>query len=161
MFETPEAFIHLEVKTATDTNSADFGGKIQISQNQISYSVEKNFRGNEYPFKASLPPFYSNNKICLTYVIQVIHNNEKDSPEIISLISIPNGLLKETYKDCVNAGKKMKKLNKLGSKGDVRFLYKKADKFENLNENPSRIKIIFPEDPSELLMKKYLGLKKL
>jgi len=39
MFETHDAFIHLEVKTATDSNSADFKGKIQIAQNQTTYAI--------------------------------------------------------------------------------------------------------------------------
>ena len=92
MFETPEAFIHLEVKTATDTNSADFHGKIQISQNQTTYAVQTNASGKSYPFIPSLPTIYSNNKICLTYVIQIIHNNLENFSKKITLYSIPNGI---------------------------------------------------------------------
>jgi len=159
MFETYDSFIHLEVKTATDSNDADFKGKIQISQNQTTYAVNQNARGKPYPFIPSLPVIYSNNKICLTYVIQIIHNNLEDLPKIITLFSIPNGLLKSTYGNCINAGKGQSKLNRLSSKKDVRFLYKKANKFENLSNKPSRIKIIYPEKFTEELTKKYLGLK--
>ncbi len=158
MFETKDAYIHIEVKTATDKNTADYKGKIQIAQNQTSYSVDKTFNGSNYPFKASLPPVYSNGKICLTYVIQIIHNNEEDKPKIISLISIPNGRLKDTYGNCVNAGKHTKKLNKLNSRGDIRFLYKEAPYFKNLNQKYSRIKVIYPEKPTNTLLKFYLGL---
>jgi hypothetical protein len=159
MFETKDAYIHIEVKTATDKNTADYKGKIQIAQNQTSYSVNKTFNGDKYPFKASLPPVYSNDKVCLTYVIQIIHNNNENKPKIISLISIPNGLLRDTYGNCINAGKHTKKLNKLNSRGDIRFLYKEASSFKNLNPRYSRIKVIFPEKPSKDLLRKYLGLE--
>jgi hypothetical protein len=36
MFEILDAFIHIEVKTTTVSNPADFKGKIQIAQNQTS-----------------------------------------------------------------------------------------------------------------------------
>ena len=161
MFETIDAFIHIEVKTATDSNPADFKGKIQIAQNQTTYAVNQTKRGNPYPFIPSLPTIYSNNKICLTYVIQIIHNNDEDLPKIIVLFSIPNGLLKSTYGNCVNAGKHAQELNRLNSRGDIRFLYKDAKKFENIEDKPSRIKIIYPQNPPRQLIKDYLGLEEL
>ena len=161
MFATPASYIHLEVKTATDSNPADFKGKIQIAQNQTTYAVNKTMRGNPYPFTPSLPKIYSNKKICLTYVIQIIHNNSEDLPEMVALFSIPNGLLKETYKNCINAGKHKKELNKLNSRGDIRFLYKEAKRFENLKNKPCRIKIIYPTKPTKELISKYLGLEEL
>jgi hypothetical protein len=161
MFETYDSIIHIDIKTTTESNPADFGGKIQVGQNQTSYSVYQTKKGNKYPFKASLPTFYSNGKICLTYIIQIIYNNDDDQPKIISLFSIPNGRLYNTYGNCVNAGKHRKDLNKLGSRGDIRFLYKDASKFENLKDKPSRIKVIFPKSPSQNILKKYLGINKL
>ena len=161
MFETYNSIIHLDIKTTTDSNPADYGGKIQIGQNQTSYSVNENKKGHLYPFKASLPTIYSNEKLCLTYIMQIIYNNGEDEPKIISLYSIPNGLLVNTYGNCVNAGKHKKSLNKLGSRGDVRFLYKDASKFKNLDKTPSRIKVIYPENPSTEILKKYLGLDEL
>lgn len=161
MFETPDAFIHLEVKTATDSNPADFKGKIQMAQNQTTYAVNQTKSGNPYPFIPSLPTIYSNNKVCLTYVIQIIHNNSEDLPKIIVLFSIPNGLLKSTYGNCVNSGKHMQDLNRLHSRGDIRFLYKDARRFENLKDKPCRIKIIYPQNPTETLLNDYLGLDKL
>lgn len=161
MFETPDTFVHLEVKTATDSNPADFKGKIQIAQNQTTYAISQTKRGDNYPFIPSLPKIYSNNKICLTYVIQIIHNNSEDLPKIIVLFSIPNGLLKSTYGNCVNSGKHAQELNRLNSRGDIRFLYKDANKFENLKDKPSRIKIIYPENPSKKILQDYLGLDKL
>ncbi|MEM3370309.1 MAG: hypothetical protein QW471_01260 [Candidatus Woesearchaeota archaeon] len=161
MFETHDAFIHIEVKTTTDSNPADFKGKIQIAQSQTTYEVSQTKRGNPYPFIPSLPKIYSNKKICLTYVIQIIHKNQEDLPKIIVLFSIPNGLLKSTYGNCINSGKHTKELNRLGSRGDIRFLYKDASKFENLENKPSRIKVIYPQNPSKELLKKYLGLEEL
>jgi len=81
--------------------------------------------------------------------------------KIIVLFAIPNGLLKSTYGNCVNSGKHARKLNRLHSRGDIRFLYKDAKNFENLKDKPLRIKIIYPEKPTEELIKNYLGLKKL
>ena len=161
MFETYDSIIHIDIKTTTDSNPADFGGKIQIGQNQTSYSVNRTKRGNSYPFKASLPTFYSNNKICLTYIIQIIYNNDEDRPKIISFFSIPNGKLYDIYGDCVNAGKHQKALNRLNSRGDIRFLYKDASRFENLKGKPSRIKVIYPESSSLDMLKKYLGIENL
>jgi hypothetical protein len=161
MFETHDAFIHLEVKTATDSNRADFKGKIQISQNQTTYAINQTKRGNNYPFIPSLPTIYSNNKICLTYVIQIIHNNFEDLPKIIVLFSIPNGLLKSTYGNCINSGKDIKELNRLNSRGDIRFLYREAKKFENLKHKPSRIKIVYPKEYTKILLDEYLGLDEL
>lgn len=161
MFETPDAFVHIEVKTATDSNPADFKGKIQIAQNQTTYAANKTAQGNPYPFIPSLPTVYSNKKVCLTYVVQIIHNNSEDLPKIIVLFSIPNGLLKNIYGDCINSGKHAKKLNKLNSRGDVRFLYKKAAKFNSLNNKPSRIEVIYPQNCSRKLIKDYLGLDEL
>lgn len=161
MFETPDAFVHLEVKTATNSNPADFKGKIQIAQNQTTYAITQTKNGNAYPFIPSLPKIYSNGKICLTYVIQIIHSNSEDLPKIIALFSIPNGMLKTTYGNCANSGKHSKNLNRLNSRGDIRFLYKDAKKFENLKNKPSRIKIIYPENPSKELLQEYLDLEKL
>lgn len=161
MFETSDAFIHLEVKTAIDTNPADFKGKIQISQNQTTYAVNQTNRGNPYSFIPSLPTIYSNNKICLTYVIQIIHKNSVDLPNIIILFSIPNGLLKATYGNCINSGKHTQKLNRLNSRGDIRFLYKDANRYENLKDKPSRLKIIYPQNFSKQLLKNYLGFENL
>jgi len=161
MFETQDSFINLEVKTAVDSNTADFKGDIQLSQNQTTYAVTKTKRGNNYPFIPSLPKVYSNGKICLTYVIQIIHNNSEDLPKMIVLLSIPNGLLNSTYGNCINPGKHTKKLNRLNSKGDIRFSYKDAKKFENLNNKPSRIKVIYPKNPSKKLLKNYLGFDEL
>ncbi|MCX8197872.1 MAG: hypothetical protein N3F07_01615 [Candidatus Micrarchaeota archaeon] len=161
MFETDEALIHIEVKTATVSNKSDFGGKIQISKNQTTYSVDKIATGRAYKFKPSLPTIYSNNKICLTYVIQIIHKNEEDLPQIIFLLCIPNGLLSSIYKDenCALAGKQTKKLNRLGSRGDIRFFYKNAQRFETLEGKPSRIKVIHPYSYTKELLKKFLGVE--
>jgi hypothetical protein len=161
MFETHDAFIHLEVKTATDSNPADFRGKIQVAQNQTSYAVSETRAGNVYPFIPSLPTIYSNNKICLTYVIQIIHNNSEDLPKIIVLFSIPNGMLFSTYGNCVNAGKHQSELNRLNSKGDIRFLYREAKKFENIDGKPCRIKVIYPQEPTRALLNEYLDLNQL
>ena len=69
--------------------------------------------------------------------------------------------MKPTYGNCVNAGKHTQNLNRLNSRGDIRFLYKNAKRFENLKDKPDRIKIIYPQDPSKKIINDYLGLDEL
>ena len=74
-FETHDAFVHIDIKTAKLDNPSDYKGKIPLSENQTNYkSKNKNFNCN-------LPTFYnkekSDEKICLTYIINIIYGNKK------------------------------------------------------------------------------------
>lgn len=149
MFETPDAFIHIEVKTALLDNPADYKGKINIAMNQTSYGVPKLFRPN-------LPEYYNpmgeNEKICLTYIIQVIHEHAKPNIKALVLTSIPNGQLYAVY------GKSIVKSGKGGyAKGkDFRYNYSKEPHFKLLSkrykEKIFRIELVYlskglkPED---------------
>jgi hypothetical protein len=133
-FETYNAFVHIDIKTAKIDNKSDYKGRIPIGANQTSYKVE------EYDFDVNLPTEYSyKNKICLTYVINIIYEIAVDNIEIkaILLIAIPNGKLYEVYgKDIIGSGKS-------GYKGKgFRYIYSKKPNFELLEKKISRIRII-------------------
>ncbi|MGB9721857.1 MAG: hypothetical protein ACPL28_10305 [bacterium] len=94
MFEAPDAFIHIEVKTALIDNPSDYRGKINIAINQTSYKINKIFAPN-------LPQYYNprgeSRKPCLTYTIQIIHEHAKPSIKSLKLVCIPNGQLYRHY----------------------------------------------------------------
>ncbi len=127
-FETTIAFVHIDIKTAKLDNPSDYKGKIPISENQTSYSSKnKNFNTN-------LPFYYNygkeNQKVCLTYVINIIYTEENDNFKIkaIFLISIPNGKLYPIYGDnVIGQGKVLEK--------SFRFVYKNNPVFEIIQKN--------------------------
>lgn len=102
MFEVPDAFLHIEIKTALIDNPSDYKGKINIAINQTSYSVNKVFSPN-------LPHYYHPNKEakpCLTYAIQIIHEHAKPNIKALKLLCIPNGQLFPHYgKSIFRSGK--------------------------------------------------------
>lgn len=94
MFELPDAFVHIDIKTALITNPADYKGKINIGVNQTSYQTKT--------FEPNLPKYYnisSTNTIkpCLTYVIQIIHEHAQPDIKAMVLACIPNGQLYSHY----------------------------------------------------------------
>jgi len=127
MFELPDAFIHIEVKTALIDNPADYKGKINIAINQTSYGVKGLFVPN-------LPQYYNpkenNEKVCLTYIIQIIHEHAKPNIKALVLTCIPNGQLYSVY------GKSIFKSGKTGyAKGkDFRYSYSTEPYFKLLTE---------------------------
>ncbi len=132
-FETYNAFVHIDIKTAKIDNTSDYKGKIPLGKNQTSYFLpEKNY-------KVNLPTFYSyKNKICLTYFINIIYEEIKDEINIkaVFLISVPNGKLNDIYgTDIYNASK---------NKGYAfRYKYSSRPKFELLDEQPFRIRKLY------------------
>lgn len=94
MFELPDAFIHIEIKTALLSNPSDYKGKINIGINQTSYAVNKVFIPN-------LPKYYHLSsrmeKPCLTYIIQIIHEHAQPNIKALKLVGIPNGQLYQYY----------------------------------------------------------------
>ena len=145
MFETYNAFIHIDIKTAKFTNFSDYKGKVPISENQTSYQ-SKNFSSN-LPFQYSIKDT-NENKYCFTYVLNVIYGDEESNFEIIAilLIAIPNGRLKEIYGDSIiGAGKNKGKSFRFEYKNSpyfkichkakltkrVKFIYKKTTVKEN------------------------------
>lgn len=103
MFELPDAFMHIEIKTALIDNPSDYKGKINIGINQTSYGVNKEFLPN-------LPKYYQTSskieKPCLTYIIQIVHEHAKPNVKALKLVCIPNGQLYQLYgKSIFQSGK--------------------------------------------------------
>jgi len=140
VFEVPDAFIHIEVKTALIDNPADFKGKINIGLNQCSYGVNNLFCPN-------LPQYYNPvgniQKPCLTYIIQIVHEHAKPNIQAMLLACIPNGQLYSYY------GRKIFKSGKGGyTKGrDFRYTYSAEPYFrllsKRLKEKKYRIEFIY------------------
>lgn len=127
MFELPDAFIHIEVKTALIDNPADYKGKINIAINQTSYGVNKIFSPN-------LPHYYRTSpkieKPCLTYIIQLVHEHAKPDIKALKLVCIPNGQFYPHY------GKSIFKSGKAGyaKAKDFRYNYSAEPYFKLLSE---------------------------
>ncbi|MCX7661648.1 MAG: hypothetical protein N2Z79_03070 [Candidatus Omnitrophica bacterium] len=127
MFELPNAFMHIEIKTALIDNPSDYKGKINVGINQTSYAVNKIFMPN-------LPKYYRVSsqtiKPCLTYVIQIIHEHAKPNIKALKLVCIPNGQLYSYY------GKSIFKSGKSGYKKgrDFRYHYSNEPHFKLLSE---------------------------
>ena len=127
MFELPDAFMHIEIKTALIDNPADYKGKINIAINQTSYGVNKIFLPN-------LPQYYRTSpkieKPCLTYIIQIIHEHAKPNIKALKLVCIPNGQLYHHY------GKSIFKSGKGGytKAKDFRYNYSAEPYFKLLSE---------------------------
>ncbi len=78
MYETFDSFIHIDIKTVSDTNWSDYKGKIAIQSNQSSYPIKK------YNLTPHLPTHYSKTyrkegkkyyKLTLTYFIYILHKH--------------------------------------------------------------------------------------
>jgi hypothetical protein len=140
MFELPDCFLHIEIKTALITNPADYKGKINIGINQTSYRINNIFSPN-------LPHYYrvshQEEKPCLTYIIQVIHEHAKPNIKALKLVCIPNGQLFPHY------GKSIFKSGKRGytKARDFRYNYSVEPYFKLLvkkyNEKVFRIELIY------------------
>lgn len=134
VFDSDEGFrIHIDIKTALIDNPSDYKGKINIGKNQTSYK-SKNFKGD-------LPECYSDEKITLTYAIQIIHEHFDKKIYAIILACIPNGFLNSIY------GDKIIKAGKGGYKKarDFRFNYNQNGeclKFKLIKNKPPRVEII-------------------
>ncbi|MGQ9819209.1 MAG: hypothetical protein ACUVQ1_04705 [Candidatus Kapaibacteriales bacterium] len=131
MFELPDCFIHIEIKTALIDNPSDYRGKINIAINQTSYAVNNKFAPN-------LPQyyFYRNSsgieveKPCLTYIIQIVHEHAKPNIIAFKFVCIPNGQLFPHY------GKSIFKSGKAGyvKAKDFRYNYASEPLFKLLSQ---------------------------
>jgi len=151
MFELYNAFVHIDIKTAKLDNASDYKGKIPVGENQTSYKPEG------YEYAVHLPAEYTyQNKICLTYFINIIYDISDENIEIktIVLIAVPNGKLSEIYGDeIVDAGK-------TGYKGKgFRYNFSSRPYFELLDEKPKRIRILFASDDIKENIDEIIGLK--
>ncbi|MFY9089376.1 hypothetical protein [Arcobacter aquimarinus] len=160
MFELDDAFIHIDVKTYGEKNRGDFTSSHSLEANQTSYYceiLEKATRSKMSPtrvHKASLPAFYTKKdttrKICLTYFISILTENKGRDLMAIVLTCVPNLRLKKHYSSRpIKAGKKVLPQTFTSRNGNNykigtgRFDFAAVGTFELLNNQPSRVKVIY------------------
>lgn len=136
LYETADAFLHIDIKTSVITNPADYKGVVNIGQNQTSY------RSPNISFTPNLPTYYSTtfihpekgepyNKPCLTYLIHIIHKQGEKPIYAILLICIPNGELEAVYRE-----EKIIQAGKSGKGRDIRYAYWRCPYFKLLSSPP-------------------------
>lgn len=143
------------MKTVQSRNIDDFSNSIFVGLNQNSYKTElKNSKNSSFEperiYSPAVPTYYTleeNKKLALSYFLNILYKEEDLDILMINLMSMPNGELKKHYKHRpLKAGK---------LKTEARFNFKEVSKFELLDKQPSRIKVIyFNENISEELKKK-------
>lgn len=141
-FETEDAFIHIDLKTVQTRNIGDYTTSIFVGRNQNSYTGKMLVNGSqERDYESALPSFYKNQgnkKICLTYFITILYEEENLKILNINIVCMPNGALEPHYKARVlKAGKNPNK---------TRFNFSQVPNFEFLNGEKKRIKIVYYDE---------------
>ena len=139
-FETPDAFIHIDLKTVQTRNIGDYTTTIFVGNNQNSYkgTIKKRGAAKNEEYQGELPTEYKNKgnpKPCLTYFVTILY--DEDSLDIlnINLLCLPNGSLNSVY------GSRPLKAGK--NHGKMRYNIKDANTFELLDKKPKRIKVVY------------------
>ncbi len=129
LYETFDSFVHIDVKTVSESNWDDYKGKVAVQPNQTTYPLTK------YRLVSNLPTRYSKifkkgrnryTKLTLTYFIYALHKHA--SEEIYSMLPIcmPNGELYDVYgNNILHAGK---------TRNSVRYAFKEEPRFVLLSE---------------------------
>ena len=149
-FEVEDAYIHIDLKSVTTSegttrqdNIGDFNTCIFVGENQNSYSgtiIKNAGRPNEYreEYTPNLPTFYTKSngdkKITLTYFVCLLNSSVTQRCELISIMSFPNGKLKEHY------GSRPLKAGK--NPGKARYNFSEVPRFELLDGEKKRVRII-------------------
>jgi len=130
MYEAFDSFIHIDIKTISDSNWGDYRGKIAVQPNQTSYPLSK------FGLSHNLPSFYSKTferqgnkyfKPTLTYFIYILHKHASKEIHSTLLVCMPNGELYRFYRDKIlHAGK---------TKNSVRYAFKEEPRFVLLSQN--------------------------
>lgn len=144
-FEVSDAFIHIDLKTVeADGNIGDYTKNIFVGKNQNSYKSEiKTSQNKSFDpkriYEPSLPRFYnknkSNEKICLSYFITVLYAKENLDILNINISCMPNGELVKHYKHRVLSAGKLTH--------EARFNFTNVPTFELLEDNSSRVKVVY------------------
>lgn len=149
-FEVEDAYIHIDLKSVTTSegtggqdNIGDFNTSIFVEENQNSYSgtiIKHEGLSSEckVEYSGNLPTFYTKScgdkKVTLTYFICLLNSSVTQKCELISIMSLPNGKLKEQYGSRpLKAGKNI---------GKARYNFSKVPTFELLEGNKKRVRII-------------------
>jgi len=124
MYEAFDSFIHIDIKTVSDSNWGDYKGKIAVQPNQTSYPLSK------YNLSSNLPTYYSKtfekegnkyNKPTLTYFIYTLHKHASREIYSMLIVCMPNGGLYSKYgNNVLHAGK---------TKNSVRYAFKEEPRF--------------------------------
>lgn len=142
-FEVEDAYIHIDLKTVQTRNIGDITSSIFVGTNQNSYKGEMivNEKGKKVKRKytPSLPTYYNrgekNEKICLSYFITILYEDQNLNILNINIMCMPNGELESHYKERVlKAGKNLDK---------TRFKFSELQSFELLDNNPNRVKVVY------------------
>lgn len=167
-FEVDDAFIHIDLKTVQTRNIGDYTKDIFVGNNQNSYNGKVIVSGAEKIYdEACLPYYYTlqdgSKKICLTYFITILYEEQSLKILNINILSMPNGKLFDVYKEKIlKAGKVL--YAKGDSKRDthcksIRYVWSKSTDFELL-ENKKRIKVVYFADDMDDEYKNKLGIIK-
>ena len=165
-FEVEDAYIHIDLKTVKaslkgKTNIGDYLNDIFVGNNQNSYNGKIDVGRIEKIYdKANLPHFYNlpngKKKVCLTYFVTILYDEDSLSILNINLLCMPNGALFGEYgKGVLKAGKVQTGLSKKERKNHCKSVrYKWSDNLDfKLLENKKRIKIVYFDKGMD---KKYL-----
>lgn len=142
-FEVEDAFIHIDLKTVQTRNIWDITSSIFVGHNQNSYKWKMIVNTKEWKvegnYEPALPTFYNrwkvNEKICLSYFITILYEDEKLNILNINIVCMPNWELESYYKTRVlQAGKNPDK---------TRFRFSEVPEFELLENKTKRIKVIY------------------
>ncbi|WP_271407359.1 PDDEXK family nuclease [Tenacibaculum soleae] len=142
-FEVKDAFIHIDLKTVQTRNIGDITRSIFVGENQNSYKGVMNVNTRQgviqRDYIPALPTFYNKGKdtekICLSYFITIVYEDENLNILDINLICMPNGQLENHYGSRVlQAGK---------NPGKTRFRFTEIPTFELLEVPKSRVKVIY------------------
>lgn len=155
-FEVEDAFIHIDLKTVQTRNIWDISKSIFVWTNQNSYKwnmiVKKKIWSIKRKYIPALPTFYnkwkSNEKICLSYFVTILYEEKNLNILNINLICMPNGQLESYYKTRVLKAWKIEE--------ETRFNFSEVSKFELLENNPKRIKVVYLDNNMKTEYKKKL-----
>lgn len=156
-FETYNAYVHIDIKTVTKKNIGDFSNNIFVGNNQNSYIGKIRTKNEVRDYKGNLPPFYTKTdgtkKICLTYFICILYNENNLRIESIIITCMPNGKLSDVYEpDTLNAGK---------NKDKIRFNYSKCKYFRLLKDKPLRTKVLIWDPEDDKVAKRIKSVKEI
>lgn len=156
-FEVKDAFIHIDLKTVQTRNIGDITKSIFVGENQNSYKGVINVKSNQgiiqRDYVPALPSFYNkgkqNEKICLTFFITIVYEDNNLNILNINLICMPNGQLENHYGSRVlQAGK---------NPGKTRFRFTEVPTFESMENPKSRVKVIYFNESMNISLKDKLS----
>jgi len=153
MYETFDSYIHIDIKTISESNWGDYKGKIAVQPNQTSYPLSK------FGLSPNLPTHYSKifekdgkkyKKPALTYFIYALHKHASKEIYSMLLVCMPNGELFNVYGDKIlHAGK---------TKNSVRYAFKEEPGFILLSNEGKVFRVEFLLKSKKHTQKELIGI---